>query len=188
MSHQFYLSGCCVAPFGSWQLLAVPVSGGTCETRLECQWAAAAGRATWSHHSHTRSAILAHSAVDQFKKKVERTPTSSCATCASSPSLRFCTNVDNFCCGPRLIDPLPVQTGNVSLSESACLAVMSSVCVCVCVVGGEAQQTRYLLITACGMQPTALRRGPGPASLFVQGVIRVAVTHLWETRRAQVDS
>lgn len=107
------------------KLLAAPMSGRTWETRLECQWAATAGRTTWSHHSHmilhththAHAAILARAATQLLtKSKNGGNHDLHAATCASIHSLSFCTDVCKLRCGVRrLIDPLPVQTGNAFL-------------------------------------------------------------------------
>lgn len=163
--------------------LAASMTGGTWETRLECQWAATAGHTTWSHHSHmihthTHMAILASSwlLVSCWPNHCGGNHDLHFSACASIQSLSFCMDVYKFRCGVRLIDPLPVQTGNAFLwrvFQSLRAALWCQVFVC----GGETTDEvsfNNCLWNAVHFPPYGL----GPTSLLVQGAICIAVTHI----------
>lgn len=178
-----------------FQLLAM--GGGTWETRLECQWAATAGRTTWSHHPHmvldTHTHIHSYScpsrqsAVDQLKTQGTTASTAQHVHLfKASVSTRTST---------RLALVRDLLTHFLSRQEMHSFGVSFKVCVLrcdvksLCVCAGETTDEvsfNNCLWNAARFPPYGL----GPTSLFVQGAIRVALTHIlnqWAKCLAQVD-
>lgn len=126
---------------------------------------------TWYRHTHARAQTYIRLFLHRLpvscwlnRNGGDRDRDLQLATCASIQSLGFSTDRpwDSLqTCGARLIDTLPVQTGNAFL-WCAFRSLRATLQCKVFVWGETTDGWRYLLITVCGMQPTSLRTASAP--------------------------